>query len=317
MVAVASTSAAAFDLQGHRGTRGLAPENTIAAFTTALSLGVTTLELDLAMTKDGVLVVHHDPWLNPDTTRDADGRFLTRRGPAIHALTLAEVKRYDVGRLKPGTAYAVRYPQQRPADGERIPALTEVFELVRRAGAEHIRFNIETKITPTTGADTPSPGIFAGAVARAITEAGLTTRATVQSFDWRTLVALREIAPAIERICLTAELPELNTLQRGRPGPSPWTAGLDLDDFGGSTPRLVVAAGCSVWSPYFRDLAPDALAQAKALKTKVIPWTVNEKSDMDRLIGLGVDGIISDYPDRLRAVMAARGMPLPAPVFVR
>ena len=98
----ATFPAIAFDLQGHRGARGLAPENTIEAFSTALSIGVTTLELDIGMTRDGVLVVHHDEWLNPDITRRPDGTFLSRRGPAIYSITLEEVKRYDVGRIKPG-----------------------------------------------------------------------------------------------------------------------------------------------------------------------------------------------------------------------
>src|SRR5215813_1921965 len=235
MMAAVSTSAFGFDLQGHRGARGLAPENTLPAFATALSIGVTTLELDVGMTKDGVLVVHHDEWLNPDITR-RDGSFLASRGPALHSLTLDEVKRYDVGRIKPGTAYAARFPEQRPIDGTRIPTLEELFALVRRADADHIRFNIETKITPTSGADVPEPEIFAAAVARAITEAGLTRRASVQSFDWRTLVVLRRIAPEIERVCLTDEQPGDDTIERGKPGPSPWTAGLDVDDFSGSTP---------------------------------------------------------------------------------
>jgi glycerophosphoryl diester phosphodiesterase len=316
MIVVANSSTAAFDLQGHRGARGLAPENTIAAFTTALSIGVTTLEFDLGMTKDGVLVVHHDEWLNPDITRDADGNFLSQRGQAIHSLTLEEVKRYDVGRLKPGTAYAARFPGQRPVDGARIPTLTEVFHLVARAGAEHVRFNIETKLTPTSGADTPPPELFAEAAARAIREAGLARRATVQSFDWRTLVHLRSFAPEIERVCLTTQQPGEDTVGRGKTGPSPWTAGLDVDDHGGSTPRLVAAAGCQVWSPDFRDLTAESIAQSKALGLKVIPWTINERADMDRLVGLGVDGLITDYPDRLRAVMAVKGMPLPVPVKV-
>src|SRR5438477_11465509 len=135
----ASFPAVAFDLQGHRGARGLAPENTIEAFSAALSIGVTTLELDVGMTKDGVLVVHHDEWLNPDITRGPDGAFLSQRGPAIYSITLEEVKRYDVGRLKPGTAYAARLPKQHPRDGARIPTLAEVFEMVTRIGAGHIR----------------------------------------------------------------------------------------------------------------------------------------------------------------------------------
>jgi glycerophosphoryl diester phosphodiesterase len=313
---LASSSAPAFDLQGHRGARGLAPENTIAAFTAALTIGVTTLELDLAMTRDGILVVHHDEWLNPDTTRDADGNFLLRRGPAVHSLTLEQVKRYDVGRLNPGTAYGARFAHQRPVDGARIPTLADVFDLVRRVGAGQVRFNIETKITPTSGSDVPSPETFADAVARAIRVAGLTARASVQSFDWRTLVVLSRIAPEIERVCLTSQRPDDDTVERGKPGPSPWTAGLDVDDYGGSTPRLVAAANCPVWSPHFRDLTSASVAEARTLGVRVIPWTVNEPADMDRLVALGVDGIITDYPDRLRAVMAARGMPLPAPVML-
>ena len=149
---VASMAANAFDLQGHRGARGLAPENTLEGFALALSIGVTTLELDLGMTKDGVVVVSHDSSLNPDHTRGADGEFLKVSGPAIQSLTLAELKRYDVGRLRPGSRYAANFPAQRQIDGARIPTLAEVFDLVHRGGAGHVRFNVETKLTPASRA---------------------------------------------------------------------------------------------------------------------------------------------------------------------
>jgi glycerophosphoryl diester phosphodiesterase len=304
----------AFDLQGHRGARGLAPENTLAAFETALAVGLSTLELDLAMTRDDVLVVSHNRRLNPDHTRGPDGKFLETEGPAIRSLTLAELQRYDVGRLKPGTAYAADFPEQRAIDGTRIPALTELFDMVKRLGADHVRFNIETKVTPSSGAETPDPDTFAAALAKAVREAGLTVRVSLQSFDWRTLAAMRSIAPEIERVCLTVEALNFDSVRRGEPGPSPWLAGLDVDDFGGSVPRLVAAAGCAVWSPLYRNARPDDVAAAKALGLKVIPWTVNERTDMERLIALGVDGIITDYPDRLRAVMAEKNMPLPPQV---
>ena len=304
----------AFDLQGHRGARGLAPENTLAAFGTALAVGVSTLELDLAMTRDDVLVVSHNRRLNPDHTRGPDGKFLETEGPAIRSLTLAELQRYDVGRLKPGTAYAADFSEQRAIDGTRIPALTELFDMVKRLGADHVRFNIETKVTPSSGAETPDPDTFAAALAKAVREAGLTVRVSLQSFDWRTLAAMRSIAPEIERVCLTVEALNFDSVRRGEPGPSPWLAGLDIDDFAGSVPRLVAAAGCSTWSPLYRNAKPDDVAAAKALGLKVIPWTVNERSDMERLIALGVDGIITDYPDRLRAVMAEKNMPLPPQV---
>jgi len=314
---VLSSAAGAFDLQGHRGARGLAPENTLPAFATALSIGVTTLELDLAMTSDGILVVSHDSRLNPDHTRGPDGTFLAGEGPAIRSLTLAQLQRYDVGRLKPGTAYAAAFPEQRGMDGVRIPTLMEVFDLVRQAKADHVRFNIETKLTPTSGADTPDPETFAAAVARAVREADLAARVSIQSFDWRTLAILRRIAPEIERVCLSIDGGSGDTLQRGQPGASPWTAGLDIDDFGGSAPRLVAAAGCSVWSPNQRNVTAASLAEAQALGVKVIPWTANERPDMERLIQMGVAGIITDYPDRLRAVMAERDIPLPPAVPMR
>jgi glycerophosphoryl diester phosphodiesterase len=278
---------------------------------------VTTLELDLAMTRDDVLVVSHDRRLNPDHTRGTYGQVLAREGPPIRSLTLAEVQQYDVGRLKPGSDYAKGLPEQKPADGARIPALTELFDLVKRAGADHVRFNIETKITPTSGAETPDPEAFAAALARAARDADLVPRVSIQSFDWRTLTAMKHIAPGIERVCLTAEALTFDTIQRGATGPSPWLAGLDIDDVGGSVPRLVQAAGCAVWSPLYRNAKPDDVATAKTLGLKVIPWTVNERADMERLITLGVDGIITDYPDRLRAVMAARQMPLPPQVGTR
>src|SRR5260221_4760042 len=224
---VLCSAAGAFDLQGHRGARGLAPENTLPAFATALSIGVTTLELDLAMTSDGVLVVSHDSRLHPDHTRGPDCPFLAAEGPAIRSLTLAQLQRYDVGRLKPGTTYAAAFPEQRGMDGVRIPTLMEVFDLARQAKADHARFNIETKLTPTPGADTPDPETFAAAFAAAVREAGLAARTSVQSFDWRTLVAMRRIAPEIERVCLTIDGGNGDTLQRGRPGASPSTAGFD------------------------------------------------------------------------------------------
>jgi glycerophosphoryl diester phosphodiesterase len=312
----AATPAAAFDLQGHRGARGLAPENTLDAFSRALEIGVTTLELDLGVTKDGIVVVSHDRRLNPDHTRDADGKFLDREGPAIRSLTFAELQRYDVGRLKPGTRYAAGFSEQKGVDGARIPALTELFDLVRRAKADHVRFNIETKLTPTSGDETPEPEAFAAAVIKVVRDAGFSSRVTLQSFDWLTLRAAKKIAPEIERACLTIERGDGDNIQRGRAGPSPWTAGLDVETYGGSTPLLVKTADCNVWSPYYRDVTPHLINEAKALGLKVIPWTVNDVAEMKPLIDAGVDGLISDYPDRLRAVLSERKIALP-PQIVR
>jgi len=302
-----------FDLQGHRGARGLRPENTLAGFEYALRLGVTTLELDCGVTKDGVVVVSHDRVLNPEHTRGPDGRFLTALGPAIVTLDYEELRRYDVGRIQPGSDLATRFPEQQPVDGERIPQLAEVFALVERSGDRDVRLNIETKLDPIVPAETVAPPEFARALVAAIREAGMASRTTVQSFDWRTLRLVRELAPEIALVALTDQQPGEDTIEAGKPGASPWLGGLDVDDHGGSVPRLVAALGAKTWSPHGRDLTPDSVAEAHALGLAVVPWTLNEPADMALAIAAGVDGIITDYPDRLRALLASKGIAVPAP----
>jgi len=160
VVILAAMSAHAFDLQGHRGARGLAPENTLAGFAKALEIGVTTLETDLVVSKDGVIVLSHDPVLNPNIVRGPDGAWLSAPGPAVYSLTLAELGRFDVGRIRPSTKYAQQFDQQTPADGARIPTLRELFELAKSSGRSP-RFNIETKLSPDKPGETPDPETFA------------------------------------------------------------------------------------------------------------------------------------------------------------
>lgn len=297
-------TAEAIEVQGHRGARGLLPENTIPGFERAVELGVDTLELDLGMTRDAVPVVHHDRALSPDRTRDAGGAWIAPPGPLLHALRLTELAGFDVGRAAPGGGTAERFPEQAPRDGARIPTLADVLALGRRPGAGRLRFNIETKLSPLAPEETIGPREFTRAVVAELRAAGMIDRADLQSFDWRTLLEARALAPGLSTACLTVEQPWEDNLRRGRPGPSPWTAGLDVDSFGGSTPRLVKAAGCAVWSPHHRDLTGEALAEAHALGLRVVVWTVNEAADMRALARLGVDGIISDYPDRALQVLA-------------
>lgn len=299
--------AGAFDLQAHRGGRGLMPENTMAAFEHALKIGVTTLETDLAMTRDGVLVLSHDPLLNPALTRTPDGRWLASPGPAIRSLTLDELHRFDVGRLDPASSYGRQWPLQAAVDGAGLPMLAQLLAL----GPRGVRFNLETKITPTSGSDVPPAEQFARALVEEIRRSGQAERVTVQSFDWRTLVASRRLAPEIPTACLTIQSANFDTVRAEADGASRWHAGLKLADHGGSLPRLVRAAGCSTWSPFWRNLTGELVQEAKALGLAVLPWTVNDPADLDRMIALGVDGFITDYPDRARAAMAARGLALP------
>lgn len=305
-----TAAAQALDLQGHRGARGLLPENTLPAFARALSIGVTTLELDTALSKDGVVVVSHDPTLNPDITRDADGQWLTHKDIAIHSLTFAQLRQYDVGRIQPGTAYALRFASQQPVDGTRLPRLADVFLLARRAGNNTVRFNIETKISPEQPQLTPAPDVFARALIQLIRAENMESRVTIQSFDWRTLQLVQQEAPQIATVYLTAQQSWLDNIRSSNRA-SPWTERFHVSRFAGSVPRMVKAAGGAVWSPYFGDVTLEAVREAQQAGLKVVVWTVNEPQDITRMIDFGVDGIISDYPDRLRHIAAERGKALP------
>ena len=299
------------DLQGHRGARGLEPENTLPAFARALSIGVTTLELDLGLTRDGELVVSHDRRVHPDHARAADGRWVAPPGPTLFSLSLEELRRYDLGRLRPGSPDARRFPLQRARDGTRFATLREVFALARRAGNGQVRFNVETKLSPLHPQETAGPEAFADALVRVLREEGMADRTLVQSFDWRTLARVRATAPEIATSALTIRSLEEDNLSSGRGGRSPWLAGFDPAAHGGSLPRAVQALGARVWSPWHVNLTAAALREAHALGLEVVTWTVNEPARMEALLDLGVDGLISDYPDRLRDLLARRGWPLP------
>jgi glycerophosphoryl diester phosphodiesterase len=296
----AGTPVRHFDLQGHRGARGLAPENSLAAFTRALDLGVTTLELDIGVTRDGVVMVHHDERLNPNFTRDAQGAWITQPTPRIRDLTAAEVASYNIGQLKPGTAYANQFPEQGAREREAIPRLADLFELVKQRGHTRVRFNIETKLTPDKPDDTVGPDAMAAALLRAIAEHGMEGRVSIQSFDWRTLRLVQAQRPAIPTVCLTARYPNFNTVSPA------WNAGLRLE--GGSLPELAKRAGCAIWSPNFQDVDSAAVASARIHELQVIPWTVNRREDIARLIELNVDGLISDRPDLALAELKARNI---------
>ncbi len=304
----AALAAQAFDLQGHRGARGLAPENTLPAFERALEIGVSTLELDIGVAADGTVVVAHDPYLNPVFTRDAAGQWLPgTRGPLIQSLDFRQLQEYDVGRIRPETPYATTFSSQQPKDGTRIPALAAVFSLVKARQAGHVHFNIETKINPGQPGDTASPEAMTQALLRTVREAGMLGRVTIQSFDWRTLKLVQQLEPAIPTAYLSIQTANNDNIRDGT-----WTAGLKLGDHG-SVPRMVKAAGGKVWSPNGGAVTEALVKEAQSLGLKVIPWTINNPADMERLIGWGVDGLITDYPDRLREVMHRRGLPLPPP----
>lgn len=300
-----TTAVHAFDIQGHRGARGLLPENTLPSFQKAIDLGVTTIECDMAITKDGVVVIHHDLQLNPDTTRGPDGHWLSGRGPAISELTFEELQKYDVGRLKPGTEYAKTFADQQAVDGARIPRLSDLFDLVKKSGNTTIGLDCETKVSPRFPNLTLPPEEFARRVIAEIRQHGMQDRMMVQSFHWTTLQVIQREAPEIRTMYLTSA----GTLAPAdRFDPARWLHGF-TPAIHGSVPAAVKAAGGRIWAPNHATLTPALLAEAQANGIIVIPWTVNDSETMAKLIAMGVDGIISDRPDLVQVELRKSRQP--------
>jgi glycerophosphoryl diester phosphodiesterase len=280
-----SQPATRLDYEGHRGCRGLRPENTIGAFERAIELGVDTLEMDVMLTADDVLVVHHDEHLNPDITRDGSA-WLAQTGPALRALTFDALEHYDVGRIAAGTAYAARFVDQLGGDGVHVPKLADVIADAERKSGARIRYNIEIKTTPSKPDDTAPPDRVADAIVATARDLGVLDRVIIQSFDWRGLHRVAAIAPNVPRSCLTeAHIPDAT-----------WTDGLAI---GSDVPALVAQFGCQIWSPDYTELTRAQVAEAHALHLRVLPWTVDDHDAIVRMIALGVDGVITDFPDRL------------------
>ena len=316
----------AFDLQAHRGGLGLHVESTPQAFAHALELGVTTLELDTQVTADGAVVVTHDRKPRTDVCQDTgpvddDDPLYPYMEHTIHDLTLEQVHTLDCGSLqRPG------HPDQQTHQGQQLMLLSEVFDLVKAYGAsgpDGVRMNIETKVEAGSPDETAPREEFVAAVHEQIAASGLQQQITVQSFDWGALRAMHELAPGLPLVALTNH----DFLGIDDPEPSPWLGGIDIDDFNGDG----VAAAASIdgvvaYSPVATHpdqdcavgedgctayVSREMVDSAHDHGLKVIPWTVNDVPTMEYLMGLGVDGIITDYPDRLRDLMSEQGLPLP------
>lgn len=300
----------AFDIEAHRGGRALFPENTLVSFANALSMGVDTLELDVGVTRDGVLVISHERGLNPDLARSADGNYVAAPGIPFVKLSLDEVKQFDVGQIRPGSTYAAQFPDQHAVPGTRIPTLKELIDLVRRSGNNRVRLNIETKIDPNYPDESPPPERFVALLLDLLRTEKFQDRVMVQSFDWRTLQLVQKLAPEIPTVYLTLQAGRDPTVFLDKA--SEWTAGFNPAEHGRSIPRTIKAAGGAIWSPFARDVTPALMAESHALGLKVVVWTANQPEDMARLIDMGADGVISDRPDLLRKVAAEKGIALPA-----
>ena len=310
-----------FDVQAHRGGLGLTVESTIASFSHGLELGVSTLELDVQITQDGHAVVTHDRRISgtkckdtaPYTPADPEYPYV---GKYINTLSLKQVKQLDCG-----SQTLPNYPGQQPDPGAQMPELRDVFALVHRFHAYGVKLNIETKVEAGAPSETAPREQFVQVVSQEVRKARIARQVTIQSFDWGALMRMRQVAPDLPLVALT----NYDFLQVGQPGKSPWLGGIDIDDFGGDLVKATKSFGASAISPvhgfpqdgkvtdptYRPYVTADMVKSAHKAGMKVVPWTVDDPATMESLIDKGVDGIITDYPDRLRDVVRAEGFKLP------
>ncbi|TFC09677.1 glycerophosphodiester phosphodiesterase [Cryobacterium algoritolerans] len=299
-----------FDLQSHRGGRGEWTEESTAAFAHSLELGVSTLELDTHLTRDNQVVVWHDDVMTASKCADTAPAFagdpaFPYANDRVRNLTLAQIRTMDCGfQQLPG------FPNQTAIAGNRIALLQDVFALVNEYDAEKVRLNVETKVEVAGPDGADEMAALTRAVVGEIEGSGLARRTTVQSFDWASLNLTKEIAPDLVLVALSSGDDWLGV---GAPGMSPNLGGIDIDSFHGSLAQAAAAQGYDVISPNFASTTPTMIAEAHSLGLPVIPWTVNETVDVTTLMDEGVDGIITDYPTRVRQIMADRGLALPRP----
>jgi glycerophosphoryl diester phosphodiesterase len=302
----------------HRGGAGLMPENTRAAFRDAVARGCDGAELDVQLSKDGEVIVYHDYRLKPEIARGPGGKFLTRPTPRIKDLTLAELREFDIGRCDPASDYARTHPDVTAVDGERIPTLAEVVE-VSKAATKPFHLFVELKTSFADRDISADPVALAEASVKILKAANYLDRTIFVGFDWPALLHARKIAPQAQ--CWFTTLAQ-SWFREGTPPPqddppsepalqmlrywaasgtSPWAGGYDAVNYGNSIRRAIKAAGGDGWFPTYTDIDPQSVAEAHALGLKVGAWTVDEQSDMKRM--LDIDALCTDRPDLLAKVM--------------
>ena len=283
----------------HRGASGLAPENTLAAFRRAIEVCADGMEVDVQLTRDRHVVVHHDFALNPAIARTSGREWIRAPGPAIASQTLDDLRRYDIGRIKPGSPFAYRYPEYRPADGARVPSLADVLALVREEAPSAFQLWIELKLNPGMPATIVSSDALVDAVVGEVKRSGMAERILVASFYWPSLYRVQRIAPELHTSYLTSEQLGHDNLWLGCPETSPWTAPINIDDFNGSVPRAIRAAGGRHWSMHYRDVRPERVIEARKEEISPCIWTLRRREDTGLFLASGADAIVTDRPDWL------------------
>lgn len=311
-----------FDLEAHRGGRDVRPENTLYSYAYAIELGATSIECDMQLTKDGQIVMSHNPILNSDITRDENGNYIKNNKYDIRLMTVDELKKFDVGVMDQncGEYYDLHGKTQFTYDA-KIPTLEELMQLIQSYGDKNIVLNIETKSYPDPASagykNNADPKKFVEVFNNIVKKYDMEDRVVLQSFDWQTLIEMKKLNPNISTSALWQEQPswgrDSESLRRYEKKKSPWLGGLDIKDYQGNPVKAAHAIGADIISPYYTEISKQDVDEAHSLDMKIVPWTVNNEKDMNMLLDMGVDGIISDKPWLLKQVLEKRNIKLHTP----
>ena len=294
-------------IYGHRGARGDLPENTLESFKYLFDNGINAYETDILISKDLVPVITHDFRLDPSLTKDKEGNWIKDENIKIFDLTYDEILKFDVGSLNKLTRYGRRFVNQRSLENQKIPKLSELLELSSKNVLQNLLINLEIKSTPDEKNLTPDPKDLVQIVLNEINNSNLKNKIIISSFDWRILREVKKQSPEIPRAYLTFQQEKGMKIKKTIYSKSPWIDHIPLTIVY-DLPKIIKELGGSAWHPYYKDINKKAVKDAHDNNLPVNVWTVNDEDDMLKMIEYGVDGIMTDYPLRLKNLCEKRSI---------
>ena len=274
-------------------------ENTLPSLVKPFEYGMHGIEFDVQLSQDDQVIIYHDLRLKSNITRNANGKWISKNGPSIRSLSLKQLKKFKLGAINKTTAYGLRFRKQSRLPNQSIPTLSELINHLDQHNLGKVLLNIEIKHSPLYPDLCPEPLYLAEKIINEINRLNISKRCIVQCFNWSVIDAVKQIDKSLPISCLTTIDPTEDTLSPQQGNRSLWNAGLDIRDFDNNVANMVAQFDAQYWAPYYKNLTRAQLDQAHAHDLKVMTWTVNHQSTMKRLMNWGIDGIISDYPDKL------------------
>jgi glycerophosphoryl diester phosphodiesterase len=294
-------------IYGHRGARGDLPENTLESFKYLFDNAINAYETDILISKDLIPVITHDFRLDPSLTKDKEGNWIKDENIKIFDLTYDEISKFDVGSLNKLTRYGRRFVNQKSLENQKIPKLSELLELSSKNELQNLLINLEIKSTPDEKNLTPDPKDLVQIVLNEINNSNLKDKIIISSFDWRILREVKKQSPEIPRAYLTFQQEKGMKIKKTIYSKSPWIDHIPLTIVY-DLPKIIKELGGSAWHPYYKDINKKAVKDAHDNNLPVNVWTVNDEDDMLKMIEYGVDGIMTDYPLRLKNLCEKRSI---------